>query len=45
MSKSVQCDSFNNKLCQNSNPLSVFNPIRTLQFLLREIKELPNVES
>ncbi|VVC43530.1 Hypothetical protein CINCED_3A001879 [Cinara cedri] len=44
MSKSVQCDPFNNKLC-STNSLSVFNPIRTLQFLLKEIKELPNAKS
>lgn len=45
ISKSVQCDSSINKLSQSSDSLSVLNPIRTLQFLLKEIVELPNVQS
>lgn len=45
MDKNVQCGSFNSKSCEHFNPLSVFNPIRTLQFLLKEIKEFPNVQS
>lgn len=45
MDKSVQCGTFNIKSCQNCNPLSVFNPIRTLQFLLKEIKEFPIIQS
>lgn len=44
ISKGVQCNSvtsnYNAKLCQSSDQLSVFNPIRTLQFLLKEIKGL-----
>lgn len=46
MTKSVQCsDSPIDKECKSSNSLSVFNPIRTLQFLLKEIVEFPGVKS
>lgn len=44
-STSVQCELSDAKLDQSSNSLSIFNPIRTLQFLLKEIIELPNVKS
>lgn len=45
MTKSVQCsDSATDKQCISSS-LSVFNPIRTLQFLLKEIIELPSAQS
>lgn len=43
--KSDPCDDLSNdKPCQSSS-LSVFNPIRTLQFLLREVLELPSIQS
>ncbi|CAI6349374.1 unnamed protein product [Macrosiphum euphorbiae] len=46
MTKSVQCsDSPTDKECKRSNSLSVFNPIRTLQFLLKEIVEYPGVKN
>ncbi|KAL5244688.1 hypothetical protein ACI65C_012098 [Semiaphis heraclei] len=46
MSKSVQCsDSPIDKEHKSSNSLSVFNPIRTLQFLLKEIMEFPGVKN
>ncbi|XP_022159990.1 uncharacterized protein LOC111026252 isoform X2 [Myzus persicae] len=46
MTKSVQCsDSPIDKECKSSNSLSVFNPIRTLQFLLKEIMEFPGVKN
>lgn len=46
MTKSVQCsDSPIDKECKSPNSLSVFNPIRTLQFLLKEIMEFPGVKN
>jgi hypothetical protein len=45
ISQSVQCDLSNIKQYQSSSSLSVFNPIRTLQFLLKEITHLPNTQS
>ncbi|XP_050052941.1 uveal autoantigen with coiled-coil domains and ankyrin repeats protein-like isoform X2 [Aphis gossypii] len=43
MTKSVQCnDSPIDKECKSYSSLSVFNPIRTLQFLLKEIMEFPD---
>lgn len=45
ISQSVQCDLSDIKQCQSSSSLSVFNPIRTLQFLLKEITHLPNTQS
>jgi len=46
MTKSVQCnDSPIDKECKSYSSLSVFNPIRTLQFLLKEIMEFPGVQS
>ncbi|XP_050432088.1 TNF receptor-associated factor family protein DDB_G0272098-like [Adelges cooleyi] len=44
-SKSVQCESPCIKESQSTTTLSVFNPIRTLQFLLKEINHLPNVQN
>ncbi|XP_050546148.1 uncharacterized protein LOC126908278 [Daktulosphaira vitifoliae] len=43
-SKSVQCISPISKRCQSFTSISIFNPVRTLQFLLREISHLPKVE-
>ncbi|XP_060838606.1 uveal autoantigen with coiled-coil domains and ankyrin repeats protein-like isoform X1 [Rhopalosiphum padi] len=46
MTKSVQCnDSPIDNECKSFTSLSVFNPIRTLQFLLKEIKEFPSVQN
>ncbi|XP_025414153.1 lamin-like protein isoform X2 [Sipha flava] len=45
ISQSVQCDLSNIKQYQSSSSLSVFNPIRTLQFLLKEITHLPNTQN
>jgi len=46
MTKSVQCSDLPiDKEHKSSNSLSVFNPIRTLQFLLKEIMEFPGVKS
>ncbi|XP_050541020.1 uncharacterized protein LOC126905401 [Daktulosphaira vitifoliae] len=44
-SKSVQCILPTSKICQSSTSLSIFNPVRTLQFLLREISHLPKVQN
>ncbi|XP_025202636.1 uncharacterized protein LOC112599779 isoform X2 [Melanaphis sacchari] len=46
MTKSVQCNNSPiDRKCKNFTSLSVFNPIRTLQFLLKEIMEFPSVQN